>query len=807
MILTLAASASSACADEPVLPDRVRDLMQLVDDGHPSQWSIACASLANGGPTARPAVPILLAIAADTRRDAPRRCDALRTAQGLANGDHVVVRTVVSLLSDPDDEVRYTAADQLSKWYAHRPDVAATAAPALITAWRKYRDDAANNLGWTLHAFGPLAAPVTADLLEMLAPPTDPEPAPGAKLSEWDRIVLQSKRSRGVEAQILARIGPSAKAAVPMVTAMLASKHKGERWAAVTALADFGPVARDAIPALKAATQDVDPAVGYRAMYALGRLGCTDVTSLPAFKEPPHPGLTNIRYAYVVGRAVAGPHPVPQLLEAIKSRDPEVRTHAISQAEKLGAAAVPALAKALDHPDWRTRWGAMIVLRKIGADYFSPGAVAAFWARAESRTLEQALIARLQDPAVSLRDHAAMILASAKSGGAFEALSRMARDNDWYDRSTAIVALKEFRGSALAPAALSSIQLALNDPHSWVRYCAARTLANFGPAAAVAVPRLIELTADESISPMEWPAVPPDARPDEIQQFEQSKQGFRRAPSEGALKALAAIGPDARAAVPMLLSRIDDYPCLWFRIPNPDRCRAELQVIESIGPDAAAAIPILLRRLYRGQDKYVITDVIACMGEKGAAALVPLVQPAEATYEFRYSATEAFGRMGRPAAGVIAPLLTDNDWQVRQRAAEILQKMNRRASPAADAIVDYWLHETDRPAFSGYDLVTVGPALLTALTERLTPDAPSHHWRLCEGIALFHADAAPAVPKLIDLLNGPGESSRIAAARAIREIGPPARAALPALKQRVADGSEEESKVAAEAAIAVTRPR
>ena len=83
----------------------------------------------------------------------------------------------------------------------------------------------------------------------------------------------------------------------------------------------------------------------------------------------------------------------------------------------------------------------------------------------------------------------------------------------------------------------------------------------------------------------------------------------------------------------------------------------------------------------------------------------------------------------------------------------------------------------------------VSPALV-ALTDALRDsDSDVRAWS-AQAIGHIGASATPAVPKLIDLLNG-DEAARNSACIALRKIGPNAAAALPSLRRALSDPSED----------------
>lgn len=71
----------------------------------------------------------------------------------------------------------------------------------------------------------------------------------------------------------LARIGPAATEAVPVLVAELESPDEGRRWRAARTLGRIGPGAADAVPSLIASLDDPNEGVRLRIVRALGRIG------------------------------------------------------------------------------------------------------------------------------------------------------------------------------------------------------------------------------------------------------------------------------------------------------------------------------------------------------------------------------------------------------------------------------------------------------------------------------------------------------------------------------------------------------
>lgn len=158
------------------------------------------------------------------------------------------------------------------------------------------------------------------------------------------RATLADAGTRLKALEVLAAIGPAAKAAVPEITTLLTDADPLVRSEAAVALASVGPEAAAAVPALEKLLGDDAPAEArYVAAFALGRIG-----------------------------AAAKPA-VPRLLELSKSSDGILATVATwatlkiePQDSTLVEAAIPLLRKALGGENEMARLEAAVALGDIG---------------------------------------------------------------------------------------------------------------------------------------------------------------------------------------------------------------------------------------------------------------------------------------------------------------------------------------------------------------------------------------------------------------------------------------------------------
>lgn len=229
---------------------------------------------------------------------------------------------------------------------------------------------------------------------------------------------------------------------------------------------------------------------------------------------------------------------LPALLAAVDDADQAVREAAVQAVSHLGPVAVGSLVQLLSHPDKYVRRNATWGLGKLG-----PAA----------RSGMAALCAALHDPDPRTASGAAQALGNlgAAAEHAIPALTEAMRGTNVVQCRLAAKALSQI-GAAAVPTLLAHLKH--HDP--FVRGEAAVALGWIGPAAAEAVPALLEMVragspalarpADEfGGSGLGTPLAPPP-EPDPGSAEETSRLA--------AVTALGRIGPSASAALPDLLA-------------------------------------------------------------------------------------------------------------------------------------------------------------------------------------------------------------------------------------------------------------
>lgn len=255
-----------------------------------------------------------------------------------------------------------------------------------------------------------------------------------------------------------------------------------------------------------------------------------------------------------------------------------------------------------------------------------------------------------------------------------------------------------------------------------------------------------------------------------------------------AIKSIAALGPGARAALPVLLGSLRDE--------HQDVRYWAAEAVRRIGPEARAAAPALLAVL--ADDVRPVQQAARRALEALGPSATPVLVPALTSHDpwVRANAAEAIGVIGRAPGnavrGIIALLADDSLW-VRASAAWALGHLGPDARPAAKELTRRLQEELRRdPGLAEpeqrrrvenlvYALGRIGkdagdgvPAVLSVFFdggEGLRPVAT-------EALAGMGSRAAPILGQAVR--NAP-PGMRLEAARALRLMGAEGKRAVPDL--------------------------
>jgi HEAT repeat protein len=258
-----------------------------------------------------------------------------------------------------------------------------------------------------------------------------------------------------------------------------------------------------------------------------------------------------------------------------------------------------------------------------------------------------------------------------------------------------------------------------------------------------------------------------------------------------AVHALAAIGPHASAAVEPLTELLsDDLDLLQYAAVTALR-----QIADSGNPE-------LLERLHKLASQGGTPDVrvaaartlATLAGEDGKSALQPdvvnvLVEGlASADDHVSSDAIHGLAAAGGAATDSILPLLESKDETTRANAADALAILGLSAPSATPALIrsldtaegHSTRHLLRALAAVGSDPEVAIPAVLKVLDQQSSDETRLTALR---ALGEFGAEAAPAVPSIVALLEGDDPRMRMEAVETLGEIGPAASAAVPPLMQ------------------------
>jgi HEAT repeat protein len=540
----------------------------------------------------------------------------------------------------------------------------------------------------------------------------------GAALSDEDETVAHEA------ANTLVRIGP--KAAVPLGEA-LRSRGLHARWRALDALLRLGRDGKDAVPAL-VRTLEKDDRVKLRilAAMALGRLGPDAKAALPALTR----AAADRRN---LGTSWHAAHPssvCDAATQAVGLIDPSAR-------KAVAAAALPVLLDMLhgeDHGEKQAAAGALAHL----APHVGP---------ALPDLLEMALPPNSQGPVVT-----ALLRSGAPGLGP---LLKVVGDPKG-DPEPRRALLRQMAGAPeLGPEAIGTLAGLLKDPDPGIRGWAVIALGNQGPAAASAIPALIEALPD----------------PDLIQ----LRDIVCLTCTYLAADALAHIGPPAIPALKEALTK------------EAARHQAAL-ALARMGPRARAAAESL-RPLLKAKGRIPRAQVAGALLRIGETPEEPL--------------------------RVLGTLLAGNDASLRDSALDVLSDaaINTRGHApwslqreAIDCLIRL-LDEENLRGKAATVLGRLGPAVKPVLPElvRRFEKADTQAKNNIRNIfSALGPDAAEAVPALVRAIR-PAEAEVWITYRALGEIGPAARPAVPALLKVIRD-PEARDRAQAFFALASIRP-
>jgi HEAT repeat protein len=641
--------------------------------------------------------------------------------------------------------------------------------------------------------------------------------------------VREDRKDLPARLDMLAQLGP---AAVTRLTAALWDEDTNRRALAVIALGRLGSDARTAAVSLLERLKDEDPFMRSLATEALARIGARSaVTALAERLDDKDEQVRQKATSALIHLRAEAKILVPTFIRWLSDGPPSQRRLAALALSNLGpeaASAVSALAKALDDEDGDVRQAALLALANVGPaakESIDPlraflkdtdktaqhlAAAEALWLIAHHPDSLTWLAERIKGkPGGEQIEPARRLWRYARKPEAIAAFAEMIARGKPQARRGALLILRDIGPGARAalPAAVSTLT---NDDRN-IRRDAITFLGRLGEHGKGAVAALEKLLEGKDRDERWWTAwalwqIQKDRRSIPVLARDLLDRDVRVRIATATL--LGRIGPAATDVVEALETALKD---------NDARLRvAAASALWSVNQNPAA-LPALVQ-LLRDGDPSIRRDAALCLGANLGTKAVPAVAAlAKASWDenpdVQCAAAEALGRIGPAASQVVAPLVallrSRQDSGVHSSAAEALGLIGPRASSAVGVLLEKLKdHDSLVRAHAALALWRIdrkrdGLAVaLAGLSDR------GYRTRITAAEALWSLKSDPqAISALLAALADADRhdhpnpaNARYMAARALGRIGPPARAAAPALRHLL-DEEDDFLRATAEAAL------
>lgn len=259
-----------------------------------------------------------------------------------------------------------------------------------------------------------------------------------------------------------------------------------------------------------------------------------------------------------------------------------------------------------------------------------------------------------------------------------------------------------------------------------------------------------------------------------------------------ALRAFSQCARRSKEFVPTVAGMLTD--------PDPE---VQIKALETLASLGALAVPHLQAALkhknatVRRQAADAL-DAIAALGKADLQTLIDALQSEDQDMSFQ--AAQSFSRLGKEAVPELVKLLQNSEPPRRALAAFALGHVGPEARQAAPALVQALIDPRDRNVRyrAAEALARIDPreGLLWSLCWALSDDDVDVRGRAAETLVQL---GSKSVPTLIEALSDVDCRSRTGAAKALGDIRPRAKDAVPALRELLKDSDDDVREAAKQA--------
>jgi HEAT repeat protein len=735
--------------DDPRVRVRAAVLLQQLGEHDDAILSVLIASLSNQEDTGqadsalmalgRRAVPELVKCITDSSRPAAARLRAAHILTDINPAKNPLTTLTVALGSD-DVLIKSSAAIVLARRSPGDEAVVAALLAGLKSTNKEVRHECIRALG---EAKAPAAVPPLLAALAGRDEEARNEAAQALARYELDEKavnqvigLLAKKATRIPAATVLGTVVKKWPKCVPALINAFVAIKEDDRDSIGATLTSLG---KPAIPALLKLVEDGarDESVRADALMVLSQMGATGAEAAPrliGLLKSPSVAL-RVNAAIALAHVSSDPAAVPILIEALTDEDDEVQDDVVRALSNLGPKAASA-----------------------------------------AERLSKLLVAANADDQFVLADALASVTRETDKGmPALLGLLRAEVDDQQHQTGLAAI-------SRVGKLAIPELIKALADER-YSQLAVTRVLAAFGSAATEAGPPLARLLAVKDRSVAIAAAIALASIDSKIEAaiavLIEATESQDAATRSAAINALGHFGKAARPAAQVLIKALKD----------PTTRDEAAETLSQIGPDAAEAVESLIGILGTRAGP-IAADTLAAIGPKAAPAIPALIKLLDREPSMIWAAG-ALARIGGEARQAVPALIKKlSDDHLRLTALQALGQVAVLDPEPVFGEFQKRVHDAD-PEVRAVAVRQLGaiksdkavPILLKAMDD----GEASVREAAVYAIGYGGKAAAPAVAKLVELLQGKDEPLRRAAANALGELGTTAEPAIPALIKTLDD--------------------